>query len=94
MVHRHIHGTVVTIFTTAITDTGAGYLSHTYSSRYSDPASGAARGGESRFTDTFVPVGAGGAWVLSERVVETDAADASGGVVRQVFRFEDLQLLG
>jgi len=94
MVHRHIHGTVVTIFTTAISDTGAGYLSHTYSSRYSDPASGAPRGGESRFTDTFVPVGAGGAWVLSERVVETDAADASGGVVRQVFRFEDLQLLG
>ena len=29
MVHRHIHGTVVTIFTESTTDTGSGYLSHT-----------------------------------------------------------------
>ena len=32
MVHRHIHGTVVTVFTTAVTDTGSGYLSKTYTS--------------------------------------------------------------
>ena len=45
MVYRHIHGTVVTIFTESTTDTGAGYLSHTYSSRYNDPETGAAKGG-------------------------------------------------
>ena len=45
MVHRHIHGTVVTIFTESVTDTGAGYLSRSYTSRYSDPATGAPRGG-------------------------------------------------
>ena len=49
MVHRHIHGTVVTIYTTDVTDTGAGYLSHTYTSQYADPATGEARGGRSSF---------------------------------------------
>ncbi len=89
MVHRHIHGTVVTIFTESTTDTGAGYLSHTYTSQYADPATGAAKGGRSRFTDTFVPLVEGGPWVLSERVVETEAhGDTPAG--RQVFRFEEL----
>ncbi|MEX0589375.1 MAG: DUF3386 domain-containing protein, partial [Cyanobium sp.] len=71
MVHRHIHGTVVTIFTESTTDTGSGYLSRSYSSQYSDPATGEAKGGASRFTDTFVPLTEAGPWVLGERVVET-----------------------
>jgi hypothetical protein len=90
MVHRHIHGTVVTIFTESTTDTGSGYLSHTYTSQYADPATGAARGGKSTFTDTFVPLAGEGPWVLSERVVETEAFDDTPAG-RQVFRFEDLQ---
>ena len=89
MVHRHIHGTVVTIFTESTTDTGSGYLSRSYTSQYSDPASGEAKGGTSRFTDTFVPLTEAGPWVLSERVVETEAhGETPAG--RQVFRFEDL----
>ncbi len=89
MVHRHIHGTVVTIFTESTTDTGSGYLSRSYTSQYADPASGAARGGLSRFTDTFVPLTEAGPWVLQERVVETEAfGDQPAG--RQVFRFENL----
>jgi hypothetical protein len=92
MVHRHIHGTVVTIFTESVTQTGAGYLSHTYTSQYADPASGEPRGGRSHFTDTFVPLEAEGPWVLSERVIETAAhGDTPAG--RQVFRFEDLKPL-
>jgi hypothetical protein len=93
MVHRHIHGTVVTIFTESTTDTGSGYLSRSYTSQYADPASGAARGGLSRFTDTFVPLTTEGPWVLRERVVETEAfGDTPAG--RQVFRFEELAPLG
>ncbi len=89
MVHRHIHGTVVTIFTESTTDTGSGYLSHSYSSQYADPATGASRGGKSTFTDTFVPLAGEGPWVLSERVVETEAfGDTPAG--KQVFRFEAL----
>ena len=92
MVHRHIHGTVVTIFTESTTDTGSGYLSRSYTSQYADPATGAARGGLSRFTDTFVPLVEGGPWVLSERVVDTEAfGDTPAG--RQVFRFEALEPL-
>jgi hypothetical protein len=92
-VHRHIHGTVVTIFTESTTDTGAGYLSRSYTSRYSDPASGEARGGTSRFTDTFVPLPGGGPWVLAERVVESEDPEAAGGISRQIFRFEELAAL-
>ena len=88
MVYRHIHGTVVTIYTKSITETGQGYLSHTYSSRYSDPATGAPRGGESLFQDTFIPLIEGGPWVLAKRVVST--TDADGTETVQMFRFEDL----
>ena len=92
MVHRHIHGTVVTIFTTDITDTGAGYLSHTYTSQYADPKTGAARGGRSSFQDTFVPLSDAGPWVLAERVIQTDAHEATPAG-SQTFRFEDLEAL-
>jgi hypothetical protein len=93
MVHRHIHGTVVTIFTESVTDTGHGYLSHTYTSRYSDPATGEARGGTSRFTDRFVPLGEGGPWVLAERRISTETATGGSeadGTGEQRFLFEDL----
>ncbi len=94
MVHRHIHGTVVTIFTTSVTDTGAGYLSRTYTSRYSDPATGAPRGGENGFTDTFVALPDGGPWVLAERCVESDPAEGGGSKLSTTYRFEDLRSLG
>jgi hypothetical protein len=93
MVHRHIHGTVVTIFTESVTDTGHGYLSHTYTSRYSDPATGQPRGGTSHFTDRFVPLGGGGPWVLAERRIRTEAAGGSRGAdeaADQRFLFEEL----
>jgi hypothetical protein len=92
MVHRHIHGTVVTIFTESTTDTGSGYLSHKYTSQYSDPASGELKGAISRFTDTFVPLNNSGLWVLGERVV---ASDAHGDIPasEQRFLFENLEAL-
>ena len=92
MVHRHIHGTVVTIYTTDVTDTGAGYLSHTYTSQYADPTTGAVRGGRSSFKDTFTPLSENGPWVLAERVIATEAhGDAPAG--SQTFRFENLEAL-
>ncbi|MFM7754562.1 MAG: DUF3386 domain-containing protein [Cyanobium sp.] len=92
MVHRHIHGTVVTIFTESVTHTGSGYLSRSYTSRYADPATGEPKGGLSRFTDTFVPLVEGGPWVLRERLVETETfGDIPAG--RQLFRFEALEPL-
>ena len=72
MVHRHIHGTVVTIHTGTTTDTGTGYLSRTYTSQYADPDTGKLRGGLSRFEDTFVPLCENGPWILESRVVRTE----------------------
>ena len=92
MVHRHIHGTVVTIHTHSTTDTGAGYLSHTYTSQYSDPATGEARGSENQFEDTFVPLEQGGFWVLQKRVIGT-ASETSESEGTQIFQFESLQAL-
>jgi len=101
MVYRHIHGTVVTIFTESTTDTGSGYLSHTYSSRYSDPETGAPKGGVSRFTDTFQPLttqatqgtDATGPWVLVERIIDTEHSESGQDGGRQIFRFQDLKPL-
>ncbi|MBU6250398.1 MAG: DUF3386 family protein [Cyanobacteria bacterium REEB417] len=92
MVHRHIHGTVVTIFTESTTDTGSGYLSKRYTSQYADPGTGEAKGGKSTFTDTFMPLTDAGPWVLGERVVETEA-HGEMPASRQMFRFENLQAL-
>jgi hypothetical protein len=92
MVHRHMHGTVVTIFTESTTDTGSGYLSRSYTSEYSDPVSGENKGGISRFTDSFTPLGKSNLWVLKERLVASDAfADTPAS--QQSFRFENMELL-
>ena len=91
MVHRHIHGTVVTIHTGSTTDTGSGYLSRDYTSQYSDPASGEARGASSRFEDTFVPLGEKGSWVLERRAISSK--DSDGQDTLQVFEFNDLVAL-
>lgn len=92
MVHRHIHGTVVTIHTGSTTDTGSGYLSHTYTSQYADPSTGEARGGLSRFEDTFMPLVSNGPWVLEQRVISTEAHGQTPAST-QSFRFLDCSSL-
>ena len=67
MVHRHIHGVVVTINTFSSYDTGSGYLSHTYDSVYHDPKTGEVKQGRSEFTDDYTEVG--GYTILSKRTV-------------------------
>ncbi|MEL7332828.1 MAG: DUF3386 domain-containing protein [Cyanobacteria bacterium J06560_2] len=57
MVHRHIHGVVVTINTSGSYDTGSGYLSRTYDSVYHDPKTGEQKQGRSEFTDEYTSVG-------------------------------------
>ncbi|MBE9158780.1 DUF3386 domain-containing protein [Nodosilinea sp. LEGE 06152] len=69
MVHRHIHGVVVTIHTYSSHNTGSGYLSHRYDSVYHDPKTGEQKGGLSDFEDQYTEVG--GYYILSRRAIET-----------------------
>ena len=82
----------MTIFTKSTTDTGYGYLSHTYSSQYHDPKTNEPTSGVSQFTDTFVPLADDGLWVLSERLVKKDAF-AGTAAEQQLFKFVDLEQL-
>jgi Protein of unknown function (DUF3386) len=86
MVHRKIHGTVVTINTSSSHDTGAGYLSHQYDSVYSDPATGEAKGGKTLFTDLYTQVG--DYFILNERTM----ADAVTGDAVKI-NFTNIQML-
>ena len=85
LVHRHIHGVVVTINTFSTHDTGAGYLSHTYDSVYHDPKTGEQKKGHSQFTDEYGQVG--GYHVLTRRAI----ASADEGDME--FQFTNIQLL-
>jgi hypothetical protein len=84
MVHRHIHGIVVTINTFSSHDTGTGYLSHRYDSIYADPQTGEIKGEKTTFEDNYEEVG--GFFILRERLVTT----ASGETM--AFRFSNIQL--
>lgn len=88
LVHRHIHGVVVTINTFSSHDTGAGYLSHRYDSVYHDPKTGEQKGGKSEFTDEYEKVG--DYVVLSRRLIETET---EGQQSTQDFIFSNIQLL-
>lgn len=88
MVHRHIHGVVVTIHTFSSHDTGEGYLSHRYDSVYHDPQTGEQKGGRSVFEDEYEKVG--NYFILSRRHIVTET-EAGSDV--QEFLFSDIQLL-
>lgn len=88
LVHRHIHGVVVTINTFSSHDTGAGYLSHRYDSVYHDPTTGEQKGGRSEFEDDYEKVG--DYFILSRRYVVTET---DGQPSAQEFTFSNIQLL-
>ncbi len=88
LVHRHIHGVVVTINTFTTHDTEEGYLSHTYDSVYQDPKTGEQKGGRSEFLDEYEKVG--GYYILKRRVIRTET---QGQLSIQEFIFSNIKLL-
>jgi Protein of unknown function (DUF3386) len=88
LVHRHIHGVVITVNTFSSHETGEGYLSHTYDSVYHDPKTGEQKGGKSNFVDEYEKVG--NYYVLNRREITTDA---DGKPVVQEFIFSNIKLL-
>jgi Protein of unknown function (DUF3386) len=89
LVHRHIHGVVVTINTFSSHETGEGYLSHTYDSVYHDPKTGEQKGGKSNFVDEYEKVGKYS--ILNRREITTDV-DGKPSV--QEFVFSNIKLMG
>jgi Protein of unknown function (DUF3386) len=89
LVHRHIHGVVVTINTFSSHETGEGYLSHTYDSVYHDPKTGEQKGGKSDFVDEYEKVGKYS--ILNRREITTDV-DGKPSV--QEFIFSNIKLIG
>ncbi len=88
LVHRQIHGTVVTINTFSSHDTPEGYLSHTYDSVYSDPQTGEVKGAKSFFEDSYEKVGH--YYILSRRVISSE----DDVQPKMDFTFSNIQLLG
>jgi Protein of unknown function (DUF3386) len=87
MVHRHIHGVVVTINTTASHQTEAGYLSHTYDSVYHDAKTGEFKGA-SEFEDLYENIG--GYHLLTSRVI---TAEENGQKVPTTYAFSNIHLI-
>lgn len=85
LVHRHIHGVVVTINTFSSHDTGEGYLSHTYDSVYHDPKTGEQTKPLSHFTDEYEKVG--NYFILNRRAIATENEPSLE------FCFSNIQLL-
>lgn len=88
LVHRHIHGVVVTINTFSSHDTGEGYLSHQYDAVYHDPKTGEQKGGRSEFTDEYEKVGA--YFILNRREIRTETP---GKISVQEITFSHIKLL-
>lgn len=87
MVHRHIHGVVVTIHTFSSHQTGEGYLSHRYDSVYHDASTGEPKG-SSEFEDLYEQVG--NYWILTQRRI---TSPADGQPVTREFTFSNVKLL-
>ncbi|NMF66546.1 hypothetical protein DP113_25500 [Brasilonema octagenarum UFV-E1] len=88
LVHRHIHGVVVTINTFSSHETGEGYLSHQYDSVYHDPKTGEQKGGRSEFTDEYEKVG--DYFILNRREIRTQTAAQPS--IQEII-FSNIQLL-
>ncbi|WNZ24695.1 DUF3386 domain-containing protein [Leptolyngbya sp. NK1-12] len=87
MVHRHIHGIVVTIDTHSSHQTGEGYLSHRYHSVYRDPKTGELKG-EQDYEDNYEKVG--DYQILSSRTIRSIE---DGQPVVSEFSFSNIKLL-
>lgn len=85
LVHRHIHGIVVTIDTNRSFQTAEGYLPETYHSVYHDPKTGELKG-EQDFEDHYEKVG--NYYILSSRTLRDHGTNLTSE-----FSFSNIKLL-
>ncbi len=87
LVHRHIHGVVVTINTFSTIDTGEGYLAERYDSVYRDAKTDELKG-SSQSEDTYEKIG--GYYILTRRVI---TEDQQGEMIVTDYGFSNIKLL-
>lgn len=87
LVHRHIHGVVVTINTFSTIDTGEGYLAERYDSVYHDSKTGELKG-SSQSEDSYEKIG--NYYILTRRVIKEDQ---HGETVVTEYGFSNIRLL-
>ena len=87
LVHRHIHGIVVTINTFSSLDTGEGYLASRYDSVYHDVKTGELKGG-SQAEDSYEKVG--DYYIMTRRTIQSEQ---DGKPVTTEYSFSNVKLL-
>lgn len=87
LVHRHIHGIVVTINTFSSLDTGEGYLASRYDSVYHDVKTGD-RKGSSESEDSYEKVG--DYYIMTRRITHSEQ---DGKPITTEFSFSNVKLL-
>jgi len=87
LVHRHIHGIVVTINTLSSLDTGEGYLANRYDSVYHDVITGELKGA-SQFEDSYEKVG--DYYIMTHRTIHSEQ---DGKPISTEFSFSNVKLL-
>jgi hypothetical protein len=87
LVHRHIHGIVVTINTFSTLDTGEGYLANRYDSVYHDVKTGELKGA-SKFEDSYEKVG--DYYIMTRRTLHSEQ---DGKLLATEFSFSNVKLL-
>ena len=92
MVHRHIHGNVIQIYTNEILQTPAGYLSKSYSSQYFHSNTFEPKTAKSYFVDKYQRLDDGETYLLYEREIKTDPFLHNPSLI-QTFIFSDLTML-
>ncbi|NEQ21854.1 MAG: DUF3386 domain-containing protein [Microcoleus sp. SIO2G3] len=87
LVHRHIHGIVVTINTFSSLDTGEGYLASRYDSVYHDVKTGELKGG-SQSEDSYEKVG--DYYIMTRRMIQSEQ---DGKLITTGYSFSNVKLL-
>lgn len=87
LVHRHIHGVVVTINTLSSLDTGEGYLAHRYDSVYHDAKTGELKGA-SQMEDSYEKIG--DYFIMTRRAIHSEQ-DSQPSATE--FSFSNVKLL-
>jgi hypothetical protein len=88
LVHRHIHGVVVTINTFSVHNTDEGVLAHRYDSVYHDPKTGEQKGSRAEFEDNYEKVSH--YYILTRRAIRSEQ---DGQPAATEFAFSNVKLL-